>query len=280
MIMDEPMKKNEHCECGSNCKAGEKSNCKCCCAICKLPGHLAFWAGVVVTGGVMFAAAFIVLLVMMVKGTSFGSTTTANSNTNKTADTVTAAAAQEAGTVLPSGKVDTTSLRNIRGEGDYTIVSYSDLECPFCKRFHETMLQIMTDYSGKVRWSFKQLPLESLHSKAPREANATECAADQGKFWEYYDLVMERTNSNNSLADDELFTIADDLGLDRTTFDDCLENQTNNDRIVADSNEAASFGGQGTPFSVIIDKDGNVVDTIAGAQPYDSIAQSLDALVK
>jgi protein-disulfide isomerase len=142
------------------------------------------------------------------------------------------------------------------------------------------MLQVMTDYDGQVRWAYKHLPLESLHSKAPREANATECAADQAKFWEYYDLLMERTTSNDSLPDEELFTIADDLGLDRTKFDDCLENETFNDRVLADSEEATSLGGRGTPFSVIIDGEGNIVDVIEGALPYTSVQQTLDALVK
>lgn len=277
MIVDEPMKKNDQCECGNNCKADGKKSCGCSCMVCKLPPHLAFWAGVVVTGGIMFAVAFIVLLVMMVKGVDLGLTTAKKSNSNANTNTVTAAAADAA---QPAGKIDTASLRNIRGEGDYTIVEYSDTECPFCKRFHQTMQQVMIDYDGEVRWAYKHLPLESLHSKAPREANATECAGGQDKFWEYYDLLMERTESNDSFPDEDLFTIADDLGLDRTTFDDCLENESFNDRILADSSEATSLGGQGTPFSLIIDKDGNIVDAINGAQPLSVIASSLDTLVK
>lgn len=279
---DEPTKKTSHHDCGDNCSTDGKHGCNCSCMLCKLPPHLAFWAGVVVTGGIMFAVAFIILLVMMLKGIDLGSATTKTANTNKNTNTVTAAAndTADADTAGVAGTVDTASLRNIRGEGDYTIVEYSDTECPFCKRFHETMLQVMENYNGQVRWAYKHLPLESLHSKAPREANATECAADQGKFWEYYDLLMDRTTSNDGLPDEELFTMADDLGLDRTKFDDCLENETFNDRVLADSSEATSLGGRGTPFSVIIDKDGNIVDAIEGALPYTSVAQTLDALVK
>lgn len=273
------MKKNGH-DCGDNCKTDGKHGCGCSCMLCKLPPHLAFWAGVVVTGGVMFAVAFVVLLVMMFKGVDLGSATAKTTNTNKNTNTVTAAADDTADVAAAAGKVDPASLRNIRGEGEYTIVEYSDTECPFCKRFHETMLQVMTDYDGKVKWAYKHLPLESLHSKAPREANATECAADQGKFWEYYDLLMDRTESNDSLPDEELFTIADDLSLDRTKFDDCLENESFNDRVLADSSEATSLGGRGTPFSVIIDSEGNIVDAIEGALPYSSVAQTLDTLLE
>lgn len=281
--MDEHTKNNADCNCGDNCKAeGSKSShaCGCGCMLCKLPGHLAFIAGVVTTAAIMFAVGFVVLLVMMMKGVDFGSTTTVKAtNTNKNTNVV-AAANTNAAAGAAATKVDPSTLRNVRGSGDYTIVEYTDTECPFCKRFDETMKQVMIDYDGEVRWALKHLPLESLHSKAPREANATECAADQGKFWEYYDLLMDRTNSNDSLPDEELFTIADDLALDRSKFDDCLENESFNDRVLADSSEATDLGGQGTPFSVIIDGEGNIVDAINGAQPYDSVAQTLDALVK
>ncbi len=254
----------------------------------KLPPRLAFWAGVVVTAGIIFAIGFVALLILIMKGYNFGGSTTgttvkpttptvnsnvAVANANVNADTANAAAAV-------SGSIDVAALRNIRGQGDYTIVEYSDTECPFCKRFHPTMKQVVEAYSGKVQWVYKHLPLTSLHSKAQREAMATECAGEQNKFWEYLDLLFERTTSNDSLPDEQLFTMADDVGLDRTKFDDCLKTEKFKDVINADSAEAQKLGGRGTPYGVIIDKSGNVIGTIEGALPYDSIAAKLDSLIK
>lgn len=246
----------------------------------QLPPRLAFWAGVIVTAGIIFAAGFIILLVLMFRGVDFSSasttTTTKTSNVNANPTTPTNQPAK------PTGKIDLAALdtNRVRGTGDITIVEYSDMECPFCKKFHPTMQQVMQDYDGKVRWAYKHLPLTSLHSKAPREANATQCAAEQGKFWEYLDIVFERTPSNNGLEDAELFTIADDVGLDRTAFDDCMESNKYADIVNQEAQEAQSLGGQGTPFSVIVDKNGNVLAPLSGALPYAQIQQALDQYVQ
>jgi protein-disulfide isomerase len=84
------------------------------------------------------------------------------------------------------------------------IVEYSDTECPFSKRFHQTMLDVMKEYEagGKVAWVYRYFPLDSLHQKARLEAEAVACAAEQGgntKFWEYLDLLFKVTPSNDGL---------------------------------------------------------------------------------
>lgn len=84
------------------------------------------------------------------------------------------------------------------------IVEYSDPECPFCKRFHATMLQVMSEYGkdGKVAWVYRHFPLDSIHSKARREAEAVECAGELGgndKLWEYLNKLEEITPANNQL---------------------------------------------------------------------------------
>lgn len=238
----------------------------------QLPARLAFWAGVITTGTIIFGIAFIVLLVLMFKGVDFSNASTAE--TTKTSETNQGATIK----TQPTDNVDLAALdsNRVRGTGDITLIEYSDTECPFCKRFHPTMQQVLSEYDGQVRWAYKHLPLTSLHSKAPREANATLCASEQGKFWEYLDLLFERTPANNGLEDSELFTIADDTGLDRTKFDDCVETNKYADVVSQESKEAQSLGGQGTPFTVIVDKDGNVLAPISGALPYEQVKQALD----
>lgn len=85
------------------------------------------------------------------------------------------------------------------------VVEYSDLECPFCKRFHETMLEVMKEFDARgeeVTWIYRHFPLDQIHSKARKEAEATECAAELGgndAFWKYTNKLMEITPSNNQL---------------------------------------------------------------------------------
>jgi len=71
-----------------------------------------------------------------------------------------------------------------------TIIEYSDLECPFCKRFYPTTQQVLKDYQGKVRLVYRHFPLTQIHPYAQVMAEASECAAQQGKFWEYVDALF------------------------------------------------------------------------------------------
>ncbi|MDP3970615.1 MAG: thioredoxin domain-containing protein [bacterium] len=246
-----------------------------------LPSKMAFWAGVFVAGSVIAVIGFFILLGLMFKGVSITPDTnekaTTKSGTTAVADTVNQPTAPTQ--PVAAGSVDVSGLTHISGDGDITIVEYSDTECPFCKRFHETMTQVVDEYDGKVRWAYKHLPLKSLHKKAEREALALECAGEQEMFWEYTDLLFDTTPSNDGLADEELFNMADSVGLDRGQFDDCLESEKYLDVVKADSAEAQKLGGQGTPFSVIVDGEGKILETIPGALPFESVAQALDKYV-
>ncbi|MBT4516971.1 MAG: thioredoxin domain-containing protein [Candidatus Komeilibacteria bacterium] len=82
----------------------------------------------------------------------------------------------------------------LRGDKDakITIVEFSDIDCPFCKRFHTTMKQIITDYDGQVNWVYRHFPLTNLHPDATKKAEAAECAGDVGgsdKFWQFVDAL-------------------------------------------------------------------------------------------
>lgn len=97
------------------------------------------------------------------------------------------------------------------------LIEFSDLECPFCKRFHPTAKQVVTEYAGKVALVYRHFPLDSLHAKARKEAEATECANEQGgndKFWAYMDRLFDVTPSNDGLDLAELPKIAAFVGLE------------------------------------------------------------------
>lgn len=203
---------------------------------------------------------------------------------------------------------------HVRGNpnADIVIVEFSDTECPFCKQFHETMKRVMDEYGGdgKVAWVYRHFPIPSLHPKAQKQAEALECAAEQGgneMFWKYTDKVYETTQSNNSLdsgvynepkdaplgpdgkpyytqktprsATDagQLSDIAAELGLDVPRFEECLKSDKFAERVQTDVDEVVAAGGGGTPHSIMI-VDGEQVP-IEGAQPFDVVKGLIDSML-
>ncbi len=168
---------------------------------------------------------------------------------------------------------------------ELVIVEYSDTECPFCKQFHETMKKVMTSYgkNGDVAWVYRHFPIDQLHSKARKEAEATECAAEQGgndKFWAYTNALYAKTTSNNTLDPKQLPIIASEVGLDVGAFNTCLSSGKFAAKVEADYQDAVKAGARGTPYSLIITKkDGSKVP-INGAQPYDNLKGTIDLLLK
>lgn len=164
------------------------------------------------------------------------------------------------------------------------IVEYSDTECPYCKQFHTTLRRVMNDYGkdGKVAWVYRHFPIDSLHPKARKEAEATECANELGgpeKFWQYTNLLYDTTTSNNTLDPAQLPIMAKTVGLDVKAFNTCLSSGKYAGKVDADYQDALTAGGKGTPTSIIVSKDGTktVVD---GAQPYENIKRVLDAILQ
>ena len=162
------------------------------------------------------------------------------------------------------------------------MVEYSDLECPFCKRHHETLQKIMDEYgkTGQVAWVYRHFPIVQLHSKAPTEALATECAAAQGgntAFWGMLDTIFTTTPSNNGLDLTQLPVFAEKLGLNREQFETCLR-QADMSRIERDFNDAKAAGGEGTPYTIFLVGDKKV--PLVGAQPYMAVKTFVEALLK
>jgi len=72
-----------------------------------------------------------------------------------------------------------------------TIVEFSDFQCPYCIRAYPTVEQVLKDYKNDVKFYFKQFPLTQLHPFAQKAAEASLCAADQGKFWEWHNKIFD-----------------------------------------------------------------------------------------
>ncbi|TSC78360.1 MAG: hypothetical protein G01um101429_820 [Parcubacteria group bacterium Gr01-1014_29] len=176
-----------------------------------------------------------------------------------------------------------TSADHIRGNPDapVKIIEYSDMECPFCKVFHSTMQQVVDEYGkdGKVAWVYRHFPLDSIHSQARTEAVASECANElggSGAFWKYTDRFFELTPSNNQTnIATVLPQIAREIGLDETKFNSCLASKKYDKHIQDDLDSAIATGGNGTPWSIVVAKNGKKYP-LSGAQPYEAIKQLID----
>ncbi len=140
------------------------------------------------------------------------------------------------------------------------MVEFSDTECPFCKQFQTTLHSIVNEYGkdGTLAWVYRHFPIDSLHPKSRKEAEATECAAEQGgndAFWKYLDEVYKRTTSNNKLDPAELPKIAASQSLDMTAFNECLVSGKFAAKVDENYKDAVKAGGTGTPYTVFILKD-------------------------
>ena len=147
------------------------------------------------------------------------------------------------------------------------IVEFSDFQCPFCRRVQPTLQKLQDEYGDKIQWSFKDLPLISIHPDAHKAAQAARCAGDQGKFWEYRAALFEAQQISDALHDQ---TVAD-LSLDKAAFDACLESGTHSAAVDADLEEAQSLGLNGTPAFVI----NGVI--LSGALPFEAFQEVIDA---
>jgi protein-disulfide isomerase len=159
------------------------------------------------------------------------------------------------------------------------IVEYSDYDCPFCKVFHETMNQIMTEYGadGKVAWVYRHFPLAQLHPNATKIAEASECVADLGgneAFWKFSDLVFGERAGNNPTDMTKLPTFATQAGVDVNKYNTCVSAGTFTKKIADGLATASAAGAQGTPYSVVLVGDEKIV--INGAEPIAMVKQKIE----
>ena len=150
-------------------------------------------------------------------------------------------------------------------------MEFSDFQCPFCGRFFEQTLPLIEERyikTGKVRFVYKDFPLESIHPQALPAASAARCAGEQGKFWDYHDLIF---NNQALLSDTNYKQWAEQLGLDMDDFSSCYDSGKYVNDIRADLQEGSRAGVQGTPGFLI---NGQLV---SGAQPFANFEQVIEA---
>ncbi len=124
------------------------------------------------------------------------------------------------------------------------IVEFSDFQCPYCSQVQSTLRNLLAKHEGKVALSFRDLPVQKLHPQAESAAGAARCAGDQGKFWEYHDLLF---SGQNKLDRAGLLEKAHSLKLNEKQFESCLSNEKYKAQIQQDYQDGLRAGVSGTP---------------------------------
>jgi protein-disulfide isomerase len=147
------------------------------------------------------------------------------------------------------------------------LIVYSDFECAYCAQFAETVKQARKEFGDKLAVVFRHYPLVDAHPNSLLAAEASECAADQGKFWEMHDALFaaERAGSLNA---DTISTAADNVRLSKTDFLDCIAKSKYREKILDEVKEAKAATVSGSPTAFI---NGEL---ITGANPYEDGTRS------
>lgn len=232
------------------------------------PSKTSFVFGLILGIGAMSLIALVAVLAFLVKGDTL-------KLGNAAVGAIAAAPAVNPDTYVPdapTGPVDIaiTDKDHIRGNKDakVTLVEFSDFECPFCSRHEPTMTQALAEYKDNIRVIYKHFPLESIHPQARPAAEASECAAEQGKFWEFHDELFANQDKLDSSYYGE---IAKQLGLDTNKFNSCVTAGKGKAKVDADYQQGIQAGVQGTPQTFV-----NGVG-VSGAIPYASLKTQIDA---
>jgi protein-disulfide isomerase len=124
------------------------------------------------------------------------------------------------------------------------IVEFADFQCPFCRQAQPTLRDLLTKYKGRVSLAYRDFPLRGIHAQGQLAAEASRCAGEQGRFWEYHDLLFANPDK---LKRDGLVEHARSLKLDEKQFDSCLSSGKYEARIEEDLQEGIRAGVAGTP---------------------------------
>ncbi|KKP81257.1 MAG: Periplasmic thiol:disulfide interchange protein DsbA [Parcubacteria group bacterium GW2011_GWB1_35_5] len=159
------------------------------------------------------------------------------------------------------------------GSGKVELVEFSDFQCPFCQRFYnDAYKKIKETYvdTNKVKFTFRHYPL-SFHQNAQKSAEASECANDQNKFWQYHDILFENSDADgNGLNVTDLKRYAANLGLNTAQFNACLDSGEKADEVKKDFAEGQRLGVNGTPTLYVNGKP------VIGAQPFSVFQEAIE----
>lgn len=158
------------------------------------------------------------------------------------------------------------------------LIEYSDFECPYCSVVHPTIKQIVSGSNGQIAWVYRHLPLTSIHPDALPAADAAECITAQlgnDAFWKFADSVFANQKNLNAAY---TASLAKTLGADMTKYNACVAARTYANKIDQDITEAMNNGGNGTPYTVIVNTKTKKQVAVSGALPYAQFMQAIQSV--
>jgi protein-disulfide isomerase len=154
------------------------------------------------------------------------------------------------------------------------LIEYSDFQCPFCSLVYPTLKKIVQDSNGQIAWVLRNFPLESIHPNARPAALAAECVAQElgnNAYWKFADTIFADQSKMSSAYFEQ---VALTFGAQKAAYESCLTSAAVNQKVNAETAEAQQNGGQGTPYTILYDKRGQV--GVSGALP----AATFNAVIK
>ncbi len=158
------------------------------------------------------------------------------------------------------------------------LVEYSDFQCPYCSMIYPTLKKIVADSNGQVAWVYREYPLTSIHPQANPTANAAECIAAQlgnAGFWKYADAIFA---NQQQLSPEYSAKLAASFGADPAKYATCVSNKTYQSTIDTDTNEVQASGGNGTPFTVVVNTKPGKMVPVSGALPEAQILSVINSV--
>jgi protein-disulfide isomerase len=164
----------------------------------------------------------------------------------------------------------------VSAEGEYvrgpvaapvTIVEFTDFHCPFCQRVQPTLAMVLAKYAGQVRLVHRDFPIDALHANARQAHEAARCAGEQGAFWKYREELFSQSPKSGT---ERLTASAREIGLDVTTFQQCLADRKFKDLVDRDVKEGTRAGITGTPTVFINGR------RLEGARSLETFVQIID----
>lgn len=167
---------------------------------------------------------------------------------------------------------DVASSRPAKGNPQAAVLveEFADLQCPACRAAHEKVVApLLEKYGNDIRFEFQHFPLRAIHRFAMDAAEMSECAADQGKFWEFVDIAFEK---QSELSHEALVEWAEELGLDATAAERCWKSHSKRDTVLASYKAGREREVNGTPTFFV---NGERVDT-----GFDTLSEAIDAVLE
>jgi len=173
--------------------------------------------------------------------------------------------------------VDTDHIKGDKN-APIAMIEYSDIECPYCKKFQPTAQQVLDEYKGKVMWVYRHY---LVHPTAQKSTEASECAAELGGndvFWKYLDSLYAQTEE--SLTSDKLAALAaKEVGLDEAKFKECVDSGKYSQKIQDQMKLGQEEGISGTPGTIILNVKTGKNLLVPGAYPFEEVKKAIDSLM-